>query len=230
MKNPRKLTIFVPRIRAWKTEEILLNCSEGRGVTAFNKLFVVDEDCSRRAEIAFELSRGGYAVLPLESPNELFTVPPEGAPILVHDNGKAVWTAKELARSHKCWSPLVAFDDVCDSDRVAAAVIGGARDYLIWPFTYTAVEKSIDRCRDYGDVVNWQTKYQDSLNKIRKLTEREIEVMSRVVDGWSSREIGELMEISSRTVESHRARILAKLGARGNSDAIRIWVEAETIM
>lgn len=142
----------------------------------FNKLFVVDEDCTRRAAIAFELSKGGYSVLPLEDPNELFQLPPGGAPILVHDNGSAVPKAKELARKRECWSPLVAFDEVCDSQRVAAAAMEGARDYLIWPFSHADVEKSIERSHQWnGNIANWKVRYEASADKVRNLNLRERE-------------------------------------------------------
>ncbi|HEX8057514.1 MAG TPA: LuxR C-terminal-related transcriptional regulator [Novosphingobium sp.] len=200
-------------------------------MVTFNKLFVVDEDCTRRAAVAFELSKGGYSVLPLEDPNELFRLPPGGAPILVHDNGSAVPKAKELARKRECWSPLVAFDEVCDSQRVAAAAMEGARDYLIWPFSHADVEKSIERSRQWnGNIVNWKVRYEASADKVRNLNLREREVMARVVDGFSSREIGDELGISPRTVEAHRASVISKFKARGPSDSVRIWVEGTFMM
>jgi DNA-binding NarL/FixJ family response regulator len=45
------------------------------------------------------------------------------------------------------------------------------------------------------------------------LTRREIQVITRVAEGRSNREIGILMSLSTLTVKNHLARIDRKLGA-----------------
>lgn len=45
------------------------------------------------------------------------------------------------------------------------------------------------------------------------LTDREQEVLSGVICGMTNKEIGRELNISHRTVESHRARLMRKLGA-----------------
>lgn len=52
------------------------------------------------------------------------------------------------------------------------------------------------------------------------LTTREIEVLHLLVAGYTDREIGETIYISTRTVESHVSRIAAKLGVRGRTAAV----------
>ena len=46
------------------------------------------------------------------------------------------------------------------------------------------------------------------------LTPRETEVVKLIAEGHTSREIGELLNISDKTVERHRANVLEKLGLR----------------
>jgi len=46
------------------------------------------------------------------------------------------------------------------------------------------------------------------------LSGRESEVVKLIAEGYSSREIGEVLSISEKTVERHRANILDKLGLR----------------
>jgi DNA-binding NarL/FixJ family response regulator len=53
------------------------------------------------------------------------------------------------------------------------------------------------------------------------LTPRELEVLKLVAEGHSSEEIAALLVISPRTVESHRANITAKLGARDRVELTR---------
>ncbi len=53
------------------------------------------------------------------------------------------------------------------------------------------------------------------------LTPRELEVVKLIAEGHSSRQIAELLVISEKTVERHRANILEKLGMRDRVDLTR---------
>lgn len=53
------------------------------------------------------------------------------------------------------------------------------------------------------------------------LTEREREVLRHVAEGRSVKEIAAELEVSTKTVESHRANISNKLGARSLADLVR---------
>jgi DNA-binding NarL/FixJ family response regulator len=49
---------------------------------------------------------------------------------------------------------------------------------------------------------------------VGRLTEREREVLTLLARGLSSKEIGAHLDISTRTVETHRANLMRKLGVR----------------
>ncbi|MDP3880202.1 MAG: response regulator transcription factor [Dehalococcoidales bacterium] len=53
------------------------------------------------------------------------------------------------------------------------------------------------------------------------LSNREKEVMQLVAQGKTSRDIGNLLYVSSRTIDSHRANIMRKLSLKSRSDLIR---------
>ena len=55
-----------------------------------------------------------------------------------------------------------------------------------------------------------------------ELTRRETQVAALIADGASNKEAGRRLGISPRTVELHRAHIMAKLGARNAADLVRI--------
>ena len=54
-----------------------------------------------------------------------------------------------------------------------------------------------------------------------ELSERQREVLRRVLDGKPSRQIADELEISVKTVEFHRARIMQKLGVRTAAELFR---------
>lgn len=63
---------------------------------------------------------------------------------------------------------------------------------------------------------------------VQKLTDREFEVFQLVGEGKTTREIAELLHLSSKTIEVHRLNIKQKLGLKHASDLIRSavrWVE-----
>ncbi len=61
------------------------------------------------------------------------------------------------------------------------------------------------------------------------LTMRELEVMELVHQGCRNGEIGNRLDISPRTVEAHVSNIVAKMGARNRTDAVRIAQEHQLI-
>ena len=63
------------------------------------------------------------------------------------------------------------------------------------------------------------------LSKYRSLSEREKEVFELVAEGYSNADIAEKLVISRRTVESHRASVISKLGLRNKVDLLRYAVE-----
>jgi two-component system nitrate/nitrite response regulator NarL len=66
----------------------------------------------------------------------------------------------------------------------------------------------------------------DSINPTLKLlTTREIEIVKLIANGLSSKEIGEQLHISPRTVETHRANILKKIDSTGVAGIIRFAFE-----
>jgi DNA-binding NarL/FixJ family response regulator len=58
-------------------------------------------------------------------------------------------------------------------------------------------------------------------NKISQLTEREIEIIRLIKNGSTNKEIAEMLFLSPRTVETHRARILKKLKLKNSLSLIK---------
>jgi two-component system response regulator NreC len=57
------------------------------------------------------------------------------------------------------------------------------------------------------------------------LTPREREILKLIVEGNTNSRIATLLHISIRTVETHRANIMTKLGARNTAELIRYAVQ-----
>jgi PAS domain S-box-containing protein len=56
---------------------------------------------------------------------------------------------------------------------------------------------------------------------VSPLTSREVQVLALVADGHSTKEIGALLGISYKTADSHRSRIMEKLGVHETASLVR---------
>jgi DNA-binding NarL/FixJ family response regulator len=54
-----------------------------------------------------------------------------------------------------------------------------------------------------------------------ELTPREQEVVKLIAEAHTNKEIAEILHLSEKTVESHRARVLQKLGMRDRVELVR---------
>lgn len=58
----------------------------------------------------------------------------------------------------------------------------------------------------------------------RTLSDRELQVLARLARGQETREVAGALQLSKSTIETHRGRILKKLGLRNNSDITRFAI------
>ena len=63
--------------------------------------------------------------------------------------------------------------------------------------------------------------------KESELSDRETQVLSHIATGLTNKEVGEVLFISGRTVESHRRNIMEKLDLRNTAEMIRYAIENE---
>ncbi|MFD7392172.1 response regulator [Streptomyces sp. NPDC059852] len=90
------------------------------------------------------------------------------------------------------------------------------------PFIYPGAESAL--IRTYLDRI----RSGDRL-PARPITEREEEILKLVAEGHSSKEIAQLLVISVKTVERHRANLLQKLGLRDRLELTRYAIRVGLI-
>lgn len=69
-------------------------------------------------------------------------------------------------------------------------------------------------------VINRLLNKSESEEQKNKLSDREISVIEQVAKGYTNNEIAKILEISSRTVETHRRNILKKLDLKNTAEMI----------
>jgi len=120
-----------------------------------------------------------------------------------------------------------------DKELLRQAITAGAEGYLLKEDAgaelFSAIEK-IRQGRTYvsphlsDDLTEDWAKLRRGVQKPPSetpLTNRERQVLKMIAEGKSRKEIGDLLFISVRTVERHRANIMEKLNVKGTADLIK---------
>jgi DNA-binding NarL/FixJ family response regulator len=69
----------------------------------------------------------------------------------------------------------------------------------------------------------------DASAKRKRLTTREREIVRLLAGGKTSREVGELLEISAKTVETHRANLMRKLAVHSLPELVRYAIKNKIV-
>ncbi len=74
-----------------------------------------------------------------------------------------------------------------------------------------------------SDLANLYVKSQrqEEAGPVEPLTPREIEIIKMIAEGKSSKEMAEIMFLSFRTIQNHRAKIMKKLNFKKNTDLVK---------
>jgi len=118
--------------------------------------------------------------------------------------------------------PIIFITGHGDIQMSVAAMKAGAMDFLEKPFDNSELLKRIREAQQKaaGKRNVWKEK-SEAEKRCASLTARELEVMRYIVQGMSSRAIAEQLGVSNRTIEVHRARVMAKMGADSLPDLVR---------
>lgn len=117
---------------------------------------------------------------------------------------------------------LTAFDT---DDRIVGAIQAGAQGYLLKGAPRAEIFAAI-RTVSAGGALIPPVVASKLLRQVREnpdaLTAREIEVLGLVAAGLANREIAARLSISERTAKFHVSSVLAKLGAKNRTQAVRL--------
>ena len=124
--------------------------------------------------------------------------------------------------------PVVFVTGHGDIPMAVKAMRDGAFDFLQKPYRdqelLDCVNMAVNKAKD-------DAKSEAAIGIIREryetLTEREREVMTLVSTGLANKVIAMDLELSQRTVEIHRARVMEKMQVRSLADLVRIAVQLE---
>lgn len=124
-----------------------------------------------------------------------------------------------------------------DEDSLRQAFVAGANGYLLKEDVAKALFAALESIRKGEIFVSellgvelkdaWVRIFRENrgIPDMDVLTAREIEVLKLIAEGRSNREIAELLFISARTVDHHRARIMEKLRLKGTAELTKYAIK-----
>lgn len=103
------------------------------------------------------------------------------------------------------------------------AMKAGAIDFIEKPCSDDVI---LDAVREALDDINRlqaaETTRREAARRVEQLTPRELDVLKALVSGQPNKQIAHHLDISPRTVEIHRARVMSKMSAPSLSHLVRM--------
>ena len=195
-----------------------------------NTVFIVDDDSSVRDSLGLLLGLRGYRTsLFADAASFLSALRADWQGCLIVDIRMPGMNGLELQRELQergCALPVVVISGHGDVSSAREAFRADAIDFLEKPLDEAKLIQAIDEAfRRQSASIGTRQQQQEFSRRLEELTPREHEVMELVIAGRHNREIAAALEISPRTVEVHKARMMVKLGADNVPQLVRICLE-----
>ncbi len=196
-------------------------------------IYVVDDDEAVRDSLTLLLKAVGLKGQAFSSAAEfLHNYDPEQHGCLVTDirmPGMSGLDMQDELNKRGAPIPLIFITGHGDVPMAVDAMKSGALDFIEKPFRD---QELLDRVHQ---ALTWdkerRTKNLEILairERLSTLTPRETEVMERVTQGQANKVIAMDLEVSQRTVEIHRARVMEKMGVRSVAKLVRAVAAAKS--
>ncbi|HEX6298293.1 MAG TPA: response regulator [Burkholderiales bacterium] len=191
--------------------------------------YVVDDDEAIRTLWRWLMQSRGIAVQTFATAPEFIGAYRQGPGCLILDlrlPGMSGLELQEYLRQRGIDIPVVFMSAHGDVPAAVSAIKGGAVDFIQKPFSYREVLSVIAQAFERDAEARRKRALRALVDeRVAALTEREREVMRRVVEGKANKLIAAELEISMKTVEVHRAKVMEKMGAASVAELVQLMLQ-----
>ncbi|MFO7529646.1 MAG: response regulator FixJ [Marinobacter sp.] len=137
---------------------------------------------------------------------------------------------KKLNEKHSIL-PIIFVTGHGDVPMAVDAMKEGAVDFIQKPYREEALLEKIEAALEQ-DLEQRKTldQKQEIIRRIKSLTPREHEIMDRMIAGQANKVIAIELEISQRTVEIHRSRVMHKMGTHSLAHLVRMVLSVKDLI
>ncbi|MFA5939810.1 MAG: response regulator [Sinimarinibacterium sp.] len=190
-------------------------------------VFVVDDEEAICDSIALLLRSVGLASRTYSDPKrflEEFDPGHSGCIVIdVRMPGVNGLDVQRALNERRCAMPLIFITGHGDVPMAVEAMRNGAFDFLQKPFNDDDLIRRVQKALDQDTRDRARLEHIDETRRHwLGLTTREREIADRLVDGAANKVIALDLEISERTVELHRARVMQKMEARSFAQLVQM--------
>lgn len=195
-------------------------------------IYVVDDDEALRDSMAWLLEGEGYQVQCFDSAAAFLTARHDAMRgCLVLDVRMPDMSGLELHErldALGCALPVIFITGHGDVPMAVSALQRGACDFIEKPFNNADLLGRIQRALELDAQLSDRRQREAALShRLDQLTPREREVMRLVVAGRLNKQIADELDISMKTVEAHRARVMEKMGVRTLAELVKVVIALE---
>lgn len=193
-------------------------------------IHLVDDDEAVRQALALLIGTVGLRVQTWAHPQaflDAFDRQAVGAVVLdVRMPGLSGLTVLDLMRQQGVDQPVVMLTGHGTVDMCRRAFKAGAAEFLEKPVNdETLLEAVHNAVREHVRTRQRDAAGREARERYALLSPREREVLSLVVAGLTSKEVGRALTLSPRTVETHRTHLSAKLQVQTLAQMIRAYAQ-----
>lgn len=129
---------------------------------------------------------------------------------------------KALKEKFDIVSPLLLITGYADVSSAVEAMKQGAFDYIEKPVNALAFIEKVQAALQQSKQLNKERLQRSARDaRLALLTKKEQEVLELLLQGGTSKQIANAMGLSTRTVENHRARLMAKLHVGSSAELMK---------
>src|SRR6202790_445322 len=190
-------------------------------------VYVVDDDDGMRRALDTLLGTVGYKTAVFSRPSEFLANFHADSPgCLVLDIRMPDMSGLELQQHlNRTGSmlPVIFITGHGDVPMAVQAMKEGAFEFIQKPFRDQDLLDRINHAlQQDAESRNNLARRSDVVRRLETLTPRELQVMDMVVDGLANKVIAIDLNLSERTVEIHRAKVMEKMGARSVAHLVKL--------
>lgn len=189
-------------------------------------IYVVDDDEAMRDSMTWLLEGEGYGVACFDSGESFLRAHRDNmSGCIVLDVRMPEMSGLELHEKLDALGsqlPIIFVTGHGDVPMAVGALQRGACDFIEKPFHNEDLLSRIRRALELDAELASRRRRDGAIaHRLEQLTQRENEVMQLVVAGKLNKQIADELNISMKTVEAHRARVMEKMGVRTLAELVK---------